>query len=222
MRASIDMAGTSRSTDAVDFAALIGHAAWHRLHPAIRRRFRVGHAASPVRYPGRLRFERNGAGLVFALLSKLCGGPLPTACDREWPAVVTVADDGAGGVIWDRSIRPDDGPVRTIRSVKRVDSRGRLLECVRGGLGMVLTVCERDGALVFASRRYFLALGPLRLPLPHLLTPGRCEVTHRDEGGGRFRFTLSMRHPLWGATFDQTGLFEDPDDRPGAAPGRRS
>ena len=33
---------------------------------------------------------------------------------------------------------------------------------------------------------------------------------HRDLGGGRFRFTLEIRHPLWGRTFRQAGEFVDP------------
>ena len=40
-------------------------------------------------------------------------------------------------------------------------------------------------------------------------TPGTCRVSHRDLGDGRFRFTLSMVHPLWGRTFHQTGVFAD-------------
>jgi hypothetical protein len=48
--------------------------------------------------------------------------------------------------------------------------------------------------------------------VPQLLTPGTCRVEHRDEGPGHFRFTLSMRHPVWGTTFHQTGVFADPKE----------
>ena len=75
---------------------------------------------------------------------------------------------------------------------------------------MALDVFEEDVTLVFQSRRFFLALGPLRIPVPQWLSPGQCRVTHTDLGGGDFRFTLSMQHPLWGETFHQSGVFTDP------------
>jgi hypothetical protein len=76
---------------------------------------------------------------------------------------------------------------------------------------MALRVFEDDGALVFESQRYFFALGRWHLPVPALLSPGVCRVSHRDLGAGRFRFTLTMTHPRWGQTFHQTGVFADPE-----------
>jgi hypothetical protein len=35
-------------------------------------------------------------------------------------------------------------------------------------------------------------------------------VVHTDLGAGRFRFTMSMVHSLWGETFYQSGVFSDP------------
>ena len=65
---------------------------------------------------------------------------------------------------------------------------------------------------MFQSRRYFLAWRGLRLPLPNWASPGVCRVSHQDLGGGRFRFSLAMTHPLWGETFHQTGVFADPEE----------
>jgi len=39
-----------------------------------------------------------------------------------------------------------------------------------------------------------------------------CRVEHRDEGAGRFRFTMAMVHPWWGLTIHQTGVFNDPKE----------
>ena len=41
-------------------------------------------------------------------------------------------------------------------------------------------------------------------------TPGTCRVEHRDVAPGQFRFTMDMHHPLWGHTFHQSGVFNDP------------
>ena len=81
---------------------------------------------------------------------------------------------------------------------------------VRGGLGMALTVGVEDGALHFRSRYYFAGIGPLRLRIPDLLTPGRAHVMHQDRGGGTFLFSMDFHHPWLGRTLFQEGLFRDP------------
>ena len=197
----------------LDLAALLGAPAWARLRPAIRRRFAVGHAAAAPVYRGTMALDRSAIGFAVALLAVPFRAPLPRRRALAAPAEVRVRDDGAGGVVWERWLDLGAGGPVLIRSTKRLGPDGALLECVEGGLGMVLALREEAGALVFESRRYFLALGAeWRVPLPTALTPGRCRVTHAEEDGDprRFRFTLEMRHPLWGRCFHQTGVFEDP------------
>ncbi len=98
-----------------------------------------------------------------------------------------------------------------MRSVKSAGPGGTVLERTDGGLGMVLDVTVEgaagDAALVFTSRSFFLAVGRWRVPIPASLTPGCCRVEHRAVDAERFRFTLTMTHPLWGTTFRQSGLF---------------
>ena len=210
-----------------DFAHLVGRRGWARLHPDIRRRFAPGHARTPVTYAGQMLIDRSGAGFVFAALAGLLGGPLPIRTGRDVPAAVTVRADGQGGVVWERTLRlRPNGSVTCVRSTKRTDGDGALIECVDGGLGMVLAVFEAAGALVFESRSYFLRLpflgllslglpvrGPRhgRLPIPAFLTPGRCRVAHSAVSPSLFRFTLEMTHPVFGRTFFQIGLFNDPE-----------
>jgi hypothetical protein len=194
-----------------DIARLVGAAGWARLAPDIRRRFAPGHAhAAPV-YRGRLEMACSPAGFVFALLSRLLGAPLPALRAASMPAEVHVRESAAGGVVWERRL----GAGLCVRSTKRCDPDGGLVEQTDGGIGMHLAVFEEAGALVFESRGYFLDFGRgWRLKVPALLTPGRCRVSHAPEGpdASRFRFTMSMVHPIWGRTFHQTGIFEDPAD----------
>lgn len=188
----------------LDLSALLGPAAWARLPAAVQRRFAAGHA--PATYRGRMDMRCSPLGLVLASLVKPLRSPLAAANARGVPTTVCVRAEGAG-VIWERHF---DGGVGRVCSTKELDRAGRLQERTRGGLGMALDIFEHDGALVFQSRRYFLDLGPLRLAMPRLLSPGTCRVEHRDLGDGLFRFTLSMTHPVWGETFHQTGVFADP------------
>lgn len=195
----------------LDIAALLGPAQWQQLSGPIRRRFAASHAA--VSYRGAMQLRASVLGRCFSALAGLLGSPLAAARQGEVPTLVHVRPDGHGGVAWERQLGvPGRQGSQFVRSTKRLNQAGGLEECTDGGLSMSLDVRVEDGALVFYSRRYFLLLGPWRLPVPALLTPGTCRVEHRDEGPGRFRFTLDMVHPLWGHTFHQTGVFHDPEE----------
>jgi hypothetical protein len=206
--AGLDAAHAATGAPAPDFRRLVGAAGWMRLPQEVRRRFATDHAS--VRYPGRMTLWCSAVGWLCAALAKLFGGPLPLGRATDALAEVLVHADGRGGVVWDRALRPAGGAPLRVRSTKRLGDDGDLLECVDGGFGMVLAVTEEAGALVFTSRSYFLG-HRWRLPLPGLLTPGRCRVVHRSLGPRAFRFELEMVHPLWGATFRQTGVFTDPE-----------
>ena len=75
---------------------------------------------------------------------------------------------------------------------------------------MRLTVSEKNGMLVFTSRCYEFALGGWRLRIPALLTPGVTTVVHEQLHDDRFRFSLSVVHPLFGVTIFQDGVFHSP------------
>jgi hypothetical protein len=166
-------------------------------------RFAAGHA--DVVYRGQMDLHCSAWGRLLAWLAAPLGAPLCPQRAQQVPTTVSVRADGHGGVVWTRDM---DG--KTVQSTKRRHPDGGVWECTRGGLSMALDVFEDAGALVFESRRYCWLFGPVRLPLPHWLGPGRCRVTHEDLGGCRFRFTLAMQHPVLGETFRHTGVFVDP------------
>lgn len=195
-----------------DFEALVGPFGWRRLHPDVRRRFSCTHSEATT-YPGRLAVERNWAGLAFALGAKIIGGPLPLGRAPDAATIVCVRNNGQGGVVWERwlELRKGRTPLR-IASTKQTDESGRLLECVEGGLGMVLRVFEQNHGLVFESQSYFMTIFGRRIPLPHWLTPGVCRVEHHHVSEGQFRFGMTVTHWLFGRTFSQTGIFRDGQD----------
>lgn len=192
----------------LDLARLLGPAAWQRLPAATRRRFAAGHADAV--YEGRMSFDCSTLGRCFALGALLIGAPLVARRAERVRATVSVAAGREGGVTWHRRLRwSASQATRVVQSTKTIDPSLGLIERTRGGLTMALQVSEEAGALFFTSSRYFFTLGRWKLPLPDLLTPGRCRVGHHDLGRGRFRFTLEMTHPWWGCTFRQEGVFVD-------------
>ena len=206
LTASLPAAAIPRS---LDLPTLVGAAGWARLPAAVRRRFGVDHGAAT--YVGRMELRCSPLGRVFALASRLFGSPLSGVTSNAVSTSVRVFDDGRGGMVWERSFHTTGaGTPHVVRSTKQLGADGGLLERTDGGLSMALDVFEERGALVFESRRFTLLLGRLCLPVPALVTPGTCRVTHTDLGDGLFRFDLDMTHPLWGHTFHQSGVFADP------------
>ncbi len=200
---SAEPAGRSRRcTSPLDIARLVHPSDWGRLPLSLCRRFEAGHG--PAAYRGTLTCDSSAIGAGFAWLSRAFGAPLAAMRATDLPVVVDVRPAGHG-VAWSRQL----GPAQFVRSVKSILPDGTVLERTDGGLGMVLDISVEDGTLVFTSRSFFVAIGPWRVPIPAVLTPGRCRVEHQAVDDTRFRFTLTMVHPLWGATFRQTGVFTD-------------
>ncbi|MDZ7918980.1 DUF4166 domain-containing protein [Rhodoferax sp.] len=196
----------------LDLPTMVGADGWSRLPLAVQRRFAVAHADTT--YEGHMDLRRSRMGWVYAVLSRIVGGPLTTLNCFGVPIKVRVTGNGQGGVVWERCFLAEtaktSGQECVVRSTKVLDTDGSLLERTDGGLSMSLAVFEEDGMLVFRSHRFWWMFGQLRIRIPTLLTPGTCRVVHADLGNGLFRFTLSMVHPLWGETFYQSGVFVDP------------
>ena len=201
----------------LSYPALLG-TAWWRLPAATRERFEHHDAV----YTGTMVLDATRAGRWVERLCRLVGSPLPPPHSTPLPATVFVEPDRAtGGSRWTRRY---EFPTRTvaISSVKALDRDGTLVEHLAYGLRMRLAVVVRDGALCFDSTGYYVELpgfrwrgrryGAWRLSLPSWFLPGRTCVAHHDLGGGRFRFTMTVRHALLGELFSHDGVFRSGAD----------
>ncbi len=201
------------ATRTPDFEALVGAAAWAELPPAVRRRFDAAAHRSPHAYPGLMAVRASWFGRLLAQICRLAGTPIALWVGDAVPVSVLVWPAADGGMVWDRTYAFEGRPQVTVTSRKVMDRDGHLLEIAQGGVGMKLAVAVEDGALTFRSRGYFWRVGPLRLAIPLLLTPGRALIVHRDNGGGVFTFSMRFVHPLAGETLFQEGRFKDPSAR---------
>lgn len=194
----------------LDFRRVIGREAWNRLPAAVQHRFGPHDRGDHTRYEGRMVVEASLFGRIIAQACRLIGTPLAPWTGPDVPTSVDVHLDYRGGLVWARTYSFTGHDPVLVSSTKMMDVDGGLLEVVRGGLGMALSVTVEDGALHFRSRYYFIDLGPMRLRIPDLLTPGRAHVVHRDQGGASFVFSMDFHHPWLGRTLFQEGLFHDP------------
>jgi hypothetical protein len=179
-------------------AHLLGPVDWAALPPAVRGRF-TAHAEA-MRFTGTGRFEANLAGRVFAAIGLLFGRPLPLRTG-EARVDVEVRDD-RGGQTWARRYGFARG-VEAVVSAKHLGRGGAWLEERAGVLVMRLGLRRLGEALLFESQGFRLRLGPIDIPLPDVLTPGRMRMTHEALTAERFVFTLEARHPWFGVTFRQ-------------------
>lgn len=192
------------------FRTLLGEPAWRRLALPIRARFAQKPApGAALHYSGTMHIVRcSVAGWCFAQLCRLVDTPLAPASGIDIPTRVTLRAEPGGGISWERRYRFAKRASVTCRSIKQVDPQLGLVECVGRGVAMRLEVFERGGALHFVSQDYFWRWRGLRCSLPAWLTPGALHVIHADLGDA-FRFSIRIRHVLFGETFYQDGIFSE-------------
>ena len=198
--------------DDLRFRRLLGGAAWVGLPPAVQRRFavRLGPGLA-ITYRGHIEVcTSNLAGRLLAQACRVIGAPLPLDRTPGMAAVVTVTEDGdAPGQVWSRLYARPHGFPQVIHSVKRFAGPTGLEEYLGGGFGIALRIGALPDGLRFTSDHYFVQLGGRRFRLPRCLCPGRLDIDHQDRGRGRFAFTLTLRHPLFGLLICQRSVFAD-------------
>ncbi len=196
----------------IRFRALLGVQQWALLPPAVQQRFskRVAGGRTVV-YKGKvtaIAFTRPGFALAHLL--RFIGSPLPISRATGNPSVVTVTEDAAsGGQFWTRLYVRERGFPQVIHSVKRFAGPTGLEEAVGFGIVMALRLSVVDGALVFSSADYALCIGRCRISLPKWITPGSLTVTHEEIDATTFRFTLTLRHPVFGLLVHQEAVYSE-------------
>lgn len=207
--------GTARNLDGqIDVRSTIGPAAFARLPARVRARFShhgIGHA--PIVYRGLMeQVESTRLGRLIALATRLVGNPVVAGTGHNVPCTVTLKPDAKlGGTIWHRRYS-FAGRTETAATTKRRGRNGGPVESFSGHFGMVLDIREVAGELHFITDRYFFEWRSLRICLPRFASPGRLTVIHADEEDGWFRFTMTLKHCLFGVLLHQDGLFYDPED----------
>ncbi|MGI9271950.1 MAG: DUF4166 domain-containing protein [Woeseiaceae bacterium] len=189
---------------------LLGKDAWNRLYPEVQQRFSVRPAgADQILYRGVMhRVELSPMGWLFAQVCRLFGTPLAPYRGKDIDMEIALTwNKKLRGVTWHRKYVFGPRRVFTVRSTKSVQGKSAIVEHIGHGFSMRLELSERNGNLVFTSTRYDVTIGGWVIRIPAILTPGVTTVTHEQIEGERFRFSLSVKHPLLGQTIFQDGEF---------------
>lgn len=198
------------------YQTALGKVSWQRLEPEVRERFAARPASDEVvRYAGAMQtVALSFMGWLFAQTCRLIGTPLVPYRGKDVPMSIELRhDDRLGGVEWRRTYSfPDNGEF-TVCSTKRKGKDDEVIEHIGSGFQMRLRLTEESGAMVFTSTGYECSLFGTTFRIPTLLTPGRTTVRHEQLKGDRFRFSLSVVHPILGTTVFQEGIFYSVSDR---------
>lgn len=186
---------------------------WDQVHPSIRARMdKLLTSQSETVFEGRGCVRRSRIGGVFAYLSKLLGSPLLWRQGEDVITTVRIAPTTNGLRCWHRQFTFSDGYQQLVQTTKMVSPELGMLDAVGAQgeklLATKMRVWSEGKSLCFESTGYFLRFRHLNMPIPSIFTPGALYAEHRDEGNGMFRYILAFRHPLWGETFYQDGLFK--------------
>ncbi len=186
---------------------------WQRLHPDIQTRFDKNPLpGKPLRYRGELSelsCSRLGRVLGYLTMPMIDGALMPYN-DANFPVDIEVySKENCASIFKQRIYRLNGRKAVQFTSYMSESSKGEVLEYVGMGLGMKLVLDVRDGNLHFESDGYFWELFGVRIPLPALLTPGKTFLCHRNNSPEQFDIRIEIRHPLFGTTYTQAGVFRE-------------
>lgn len=185
-------------------------AQWSCLSPATQKRFETD-PNQPVFYEGMMSEVRCSLlGKVIALVGKCFGSPLIPHSGEHVPIHVMVYKKPDHPDIFKK--RTYDFPAKppfTVETRMCTDSDGQFIEYAGLGLGMIMGLSAQEGRLYFHGTRYVWDTPLGRIPVPAWMSPGLAQVEHRDHEPGRFRVRIEMRHPWFGVTFVQDGIFKE-------------
>jgi hypothetical protein len=205
-------AGAAPDLCDIRFRRLAGERAWAALPERVRARFskRLGPGATALFTGEVVECRMSCAGRILAQAARLIGAPLPLSSDAFLPATVCVTEDAAAqSQFWTRVYSRARGFPQVIHSSKRFCGPTGLEERIGRGFGIALRIEADEAAIHFVSDHYFIAVGRLRLRVPHWLAPGTLRVSHVDCNHGSFAFVLALDNPWFGTLVRQTAMFAD-------------
>ena len=194
------------------FKRVLG-AKWQQLHPDIQARFDKNPLPNqPLYYQGQLSelsCSHFGRLLGFLTMPLIKGALIPFN-DAHFPVDIEVySKPNCRDIFKQRIYRLHNRKPIQFTSFMREGKNGEVLEYVGFGLGMKLVLEVHQGNLYFTSDGDFWDIFGVLVPIPALLTPGKTFLCHRNDNASQFNIRIDIKHPIFGKTFSQVGIFHD-------------
>ncbi len=110
-------------------------------------------------------------------------------------------------IYWDRVFKFPERNHYHFKSHMEHTGDNEVIEFVRFGVGMRLTVTAENGAMVFRDAGYIWRLFGRDIPIPVGLLFGRAYVEERPVDENKFAMRMVLEHPLFGVMFRYEGAF---------------
>jgi hypothetical protein len=188
----------------------LGDAAWNRLAPVVRRHYDM----AP---------HEGGTQILTGLMEEIFHSPvirpwlwlgrwlqaLVPYNGQEIPTEVRNRTDPAQpeALFWHRSFLFPDGRRSVFASRMEAGRAGEVIEFLRLGIGVRMTVSEQDGALVFTGQDHCWRIGRGLVGIPNWALLGNAVIVERAVSAAELRVDFEIVHPLLGRTFGYRGRF---------------
>lgn len=140
-------------------------------------------------------------GRLFGALVPYKGKHIPTEV-QNW-----TTRENTAAMFWHRSLSfPNKAPV-IFRSRMEYINDHEIIEYVRFGMGIRMTMSVEDSALIFESIGYVWKLGPVSIPIPTWAILGDARIMEKATGENKFYIDFTMDHPIFGRTFSYSGTY---------------
>lgn len=188
------------------FAQALGNE-WDKVHPTVRRHYDL--------HPGDERLLRGEMSEVFhslwvkpfILFGRLFGALVPYRGNNVPVEVRNYCEAGNNHLQWRRRFFfPGRKPYPFASRMEHL-AGNEIVEFVRLGLGIRMTLSVEEGALCYTTNGYLWRLGPLRLTLPDWLFFGSGTITERGVDSEQVDLDFTLVHPLFGPSFRYAGRF---------------
>lgn len=140
-------------------------------------------------------------GRLFGALVLYRGRDVPTR------VVNRTRTDDRDAMYWHRTFH-FSGQNPVVFGSRMVHTRGNeIIEFVRYGMGIRMSLSVQDAALVYKSLGYVWRIGALSIPIPGWALLGNAVIVEKAISDDAFEIEFVIRHPLLGKTFSYEGIF---------------
>lgn len=184
---------------------------WDQLHSVIQAHYSIGtdNKYDRISFQGFMEtISVTGMGKLMAWCARPLHALLPYSGIRIRTEIYNWTKSHSGTIYWRRLFHyPECKPV-VFQSRMEYYRDKEIIEYVRGGLGLVLHLSVRNGALIFDGQHYVLTVAGCSVRLPNWLMAGKAFIQESQVGENQVSVDFYITHPVWGQTFAYSGTFD--------------